>query len=381
MRTFLLAPLLAAACAGEAPLPAAAGPDAGKPRIQVAILLDDSGSMSGLIAQAKTQLWDMINQLAATTHRGRRPIIEVALYHYGDLPFAAQPLLPLSTDLDAVSQSLESINGGGGLEACGTVIRNAVAQLHWSDDRNDLKLILIAGNEPFTQGSVAYRDACAEAIAKGIQVNTIHCGDEATGRAGEWHLGAALADGQFLNIDHNRIEVAIAAPQDAQIGELNAQLNGTYLGYGAHGKAYAARQNAQDAAAAGNQSFAARAVSKSSLAYGNAHWDLVDACSGTSAAAVLGACDATTLPAVLQGKTLDEQTAIISAYSASRAAIQARIRALGADRAAFIAKAEQEQAAASGKATFGQAVRQAIAAQAAKKGYGAAPAATAPAKP
>jgi uncharacterized protein with von Willebrand factor type A (vWA) domain len=35
----------------------------GENRVQLAILLDVSGSMSGLIEQAKSQLWNVVNQL------------------------------------------------------------------------------------------------------------------------------------------------------------------------------------------------------------------------------------------------------------------------------------------------------------------------------
>ena len=40
-----------------------------------------------------------------------------------------------------------------------------------------LKMIFIAGNEPFTQGKIDYKDAAAEAKEKDIVVNTIFCGD------------------------------------------------------------------------------------------------------------------------------------------------------------------------------------------------------------
>ena len=37
-----------------------------KAKIQVALLLDTSNSMDGLIDQAKSQLWKMVNELATT---------------------------------------------------------------------------------------------------------------------------------------------------------------------------------------------------------------------------------------------------------------------------------------------------------------------------
>ena len=39
-------------------------PNPGKPFIKVALLLDTSNSMDGLIDQAKAQLWDIVNELS-----------------------------------------------------------------------------------------------------------------------------------------------------------------------------------------------------------------------------------------------------------------------------------------------------------------------------
>src|SRR6188508_3121262 len=53
-------------------------------KIQVAILLDVSGSMDGLIEQAKAQLWNMVNTLGKAECDGSiAPQIEIALYEYG----------------------------------------------------------------------------------------------------------------------------------------------------------------------------------------------------------------------------------------------------------------------------------------------------------
>ena len=57
-----------------------------KAKIQVALLLDTSGSMDGLIEQAKSQLWKMVNELAKATQNGETPDIELALYEYGKTP-------------------------------------------------------------------------------------------------------------------------------------------------------------------------------------------------------------------------------------------------------------------------------------------------------
>jgi hypothetical protein len=40
----------------------------------------------------------------------------------------------------------------GGSEYCGAVIRDASMNLKWDDNNQSMKLIYIAGNEPFDQG-------------------------------------------------------------------------------------------------------------------------------------------------------------------------------------------------------------------------------------
>ena len=58
-------------------------PDSVGPKIQVAILLDVSNSMDGLIDQAKNQLWNLVKVLSKVTCNGTMPSIEIALYEYG----------------------------------------------------------------------------------------------------------------------------------------------------------------------------------------------------------------------------------------------------------------------------------------------------------
>lgn len=345
---------------------AAADPDE-RPRIQVAILLDDSGSMSGLITQARAHLWEIVGQLSALTRDGRRPHLQVALYHYGDVPYLHQPLIGLSDDLDEVSRQLFSINGGGGEERCGEVIRNATVQLAWSQRPNDLKLILIAGNEPFTQGSVDWQEAVRGASARGIIVNTIHCGPEAVGRDGMWAEGARLGEGRFLCIDHNRAVVAISAPQDPELAQLNRELNATYLPFGAGGAAGIANQSEQDGNSfkLGSSSFGSRAGAKARSTYDNRGWDLVDALARD--ATLLDRLDDGSLPPALRGLARDEQRARIAEAAARRAAIRAEILRLDAERMRFVADAQSKVAGAG--SSFGAAARTAISEQAARTGW------------
>ncbi|NQT51287.1 VWA domain-containing protein, partial [bacterium] len=166
----LCAALLASPAIGDTAAPVAK--PARKPLIQLAILLDTSNSMDGLIAQAKTQLWKIVNEFISAKRGGQSPELHVALYEYGNNSISAgeahiRMVLPLTTDLDKVSEELFALKTNGGQEYCGAVIQAATGSLAWSQDNGDLKVIFIAGNEPFTQGKVSYQTACKAAIAKG----------------------------------------------------------------------------------------------------------------------------------------------------------------------------------------------------------------------
>ncbi len=130
-----------------------------KPKIQMAILLDTSNSMDGLINQCRAQLWKIVNEFAKARKNGQQPELEVALFEYGNNSIDASAgyvrmVLPLTDDLDKVSDELFSLKTNGGKEYCGQVIELATARLKWSDSDQAFKCIFIAGNEAFTQGKV-----------------------------------------------------------------------------------------------------------------------------------------------------------------------------------------------------------------------------------
>ena len=55
-----------------------------KQTIKVALLLDTSNSMDGLINQAKAQLWEIVNELSYAKYGIEKPNLEIALYEYGN---------------------------------------------------------------------------------------------------------------------------------------------------------------------------------------------------------------------------------------------------------------------------------------------------------
>ena len=347
-------------------------PEGDRPVVQMAILLDTSGSMSGLIDQARTELWSIVNEFIFAQRNGQQPEIHVALYEYGksSLPQKKgyiRQIVPLTTDLDKISEELFALTTNGGAEYCGWVIQEATNGLQWSDSDDDLKVIFIAGNEPFTQGPVDYKEACGKAIGKGIIVNTIHCGPDQHGIDGKWKDGAVVADGRYLNIDHNRQVVHVAAPQDKEIAELGARLNQTYIAYGREGAAAQERQVEQDGNAmhASAQAVVQRAVTKSSANYVNTAWDLVDAVQAGQVD--LEEVKPEDLPENMRTMSADERTAYIQGQAKQRGEMQTRIQHLNEQRRQYVAQ-ELKKRQGEGQ-TLGSAIREAIRAQARKKDY------------
>ncbi len=231
-------------------------PDKNQAKVQLAILLDTSGSMSGLIEQAKTQLWSIVNTFIQAKQNGRVPFVEVALYEYGNDGLNAEThwirqIQPLTRDLDKISEELFSLRTNGGSEFCGAVIKRAVGDLEWDTSPNTYKAIFVAGNEPFNQGPVDPASACREAIGNGIIVNSIHCGSEQVGINTGWKAGPLLADGKYLVIDHNKAVVHVDAPQDKEILKWNTSLNETYVPIGQIGNQRLEIQREQDKLAEG----------------------------------------------------------------------------------------------------------------------------------
>jgi|WetSurMetagenome_2_1015567.scaffolds.fasta_scaffold67566_2 hypothetical protein len=339
--------------------------------IQIAILLDASNSMDGLIGQAKTQLWKIVNELALAKRNGRVPRLEVAFYEYGkeSLPSSTgyiRQIVPLSTDLDKISDELFKLTTNGGDEYCGQVIRRVIEELAWSTNAGVMKAIFIAGNEAFTQGSFDYKKSCSEAIAKGIVVNTIFCGSKSEGISTKWKDGADLADGSFMNIDQNQKVVDIKAPQDSLIMALGQQLNTTYISYGSAGLARKEMQLEQDqnAMASAPAAMVQRSVAKASAGYSNEYWDLVDAKKEKKVS--VAEMKADELPEEMKKMTPKEREAYVEKKAAERAELQGKISKLNAERRTYVA---QEQKKTSADNTLDKAVIDAVRKAAVKKGY------------
>ena len=309
--------------------------------VQLAILLDTSNSMDGLIEQAKTQLWKIVNEMARSKREGKTINLFVALYEYGNDGLSSQEgyvrlVTSLTNDLDKISEELFKLKTNGGSEYCGAVISEAVKDLKWTKSNDDYKVIFIAGNEPFTQGSVDYKTACKKAISKGIIINTIYCGSYDEGVQTSWKDGADLADGSYMNIDQNQEVVHIDTPFDDELVELGQKLNETYIAYGYEGDELKQRQAEQDANANSISSsvMVERSITKGSGQYKNESWDLVDA--KKSGTLNITEIPKDQLPKEMQNMTVEERKSYIDKKEIEREKYQKKISELDQQRRDYI---------------------------------------------
>ncbi|NBU92592.1 MAG: VWA domain-containing protein [Flavobacteriia bacterium] len=310
-------------------------------KVQLVILFDTSNSMDGLLNQAKAKIWAIVNEVSSLRYQGTIPQLEIAMYDYGNQSLNikdnyVRQQLNFTKDLDLVSEKLFGLTTNGGDEFCGAVIQKSLSDLSWSANNGDLKLIYIAGNEPFNQGPISYKEACALAKTKGVLVSTIFCGPYDEGVRTFWQDGATCSGGDFFNINSDQALSYMATPYDSLIQSNNLKLNGTYVSYGVDGVDKKNKQVRQDenAKTLNNAVMVERAVAKGSTNYWNGAWDLIDAAAADST--FISKLEEKDKTDELKGKTAEEIKTIVAEKTKEREQIQQEIATLNVKRVAYI---------------------------------------------
>lgn len=340
-----------------------------KPRIDIVFCIDCSHSMGPVIETAKQKVWAIVNEVAKAKPS---PALRIGLVGYGQ---GEQPMrwLDLTDDLDEVYKHLMTFkdDSNTGQEFVGLAIHQATERMKWSEGRRVMKVIYMVGNETARQGPAEfdYARTAPAAIARGIQVNAVYCGEYDYNTAPPtWREFARLADGQYMEIAAGGGAIVMATPFDAKLDALNQRLNGTYLAFGVEGRRGLENQVQQDQnarrLAAGV--LAERAVAKSSAQYSNAKWDLVDAAKDKEFD--VKALKEAELPEEMRKLKPEEREAYVQQKAKERADLQDEIKKLAAERDAYVKAEVKKQGLDEGKG-FDKAVRDSIAEQAKEKGF------------
>ena len=141
-----------------------------------------------------------------------------------------------------------------------------------------------------------------------------------------------------MSIEQNTRTVYVPTPYDGQIAALNDKLNATYVYYGASGEYRKEQQMVQDknAASYGLANVAERSFCKSSHAYKNSSWDLVDAAKDNEK--IITETKSDNLPTEMRTMSMEQRKVYVRQKSEERTRIQAGIQSLNKKRQDYIYK-------------------------------------------
>ena len=357
----------ALAIAASVTLANAASPRS-RPRVEVAFVLDSTGSMGGLIEGAKQKIWSIANSIVG---RSPSPEVRIGLVSYRDRAGDeyVTRFFDLTDDIDAVFGNLQSFQADGGgddLESVNQALDEAVTRMSWSKDPNVLKVVFLVGDYgPHMDypDDVKYPDTCREAAKRNIVINTVQCGDVAE-TTPVWQRIARLAEGTSVALAQDGNMQAVATPFDVEIADVSGKIGATVVAWGRAERQVEVREKAAKAEAAPASVAADRAVYN--LASGGkavqGSGDLVaDLESGSVDLAKVAKDE---LPPEMQRMSLAEQRAYLEARRAERDALNAQLEKLARQRAAWL-EAELKKAGGTGD-SFDRSVTEMISAQASR---------------
>ncbi|TBW33882.1 VWA domain-containing protein [Siculibacillus lacustris] len=322
-------------------------------RVEVAFVLDTTGSMTGLIDGAKRKIWAIADEIRKTQPNAEIRIGLVAYRDRGDAYVTDKT--ELSTDIHAVYGKLlqfQAQGGGDWPESVNEALSVAVNGLGWTKAPDTRRLIFLVGDAPphmdYVQ-DIPFTDTLKIAEREGIVVDALQAGN-APDTALAWKTIAQLGHGRYVQIPQSGGVVSIPSPFDDEIIQLQLRLHRTIVPYGSKKQQSEVRSKAAMAAAAPASaasdmaSYGVRAGSAAARKVVTGEGDLVaDVIAKRAEAAKVARED---LPAELQALSKPELEATIAAKSAERDHLQSELAAVVAKRDAFVAAERAKQPAA-----------------------------------
>jgi von Willebrand factor type A domain len=207
-----------------------------KPTVEVAFVLDTTGSMGGLIEGAKRKIWSIATAIVDSNPDAD---IRMGLVAYRDIgDDYVTKTFDLTTDIqDLYANLLELKARGGGdwPESVNEALDVAVNKLQWTQSSDTRRIVFLVGDAPphmdYAQ-DIKYPTTLAVAKQKGIIVNAVLAGD-ARDTERVWRDIAQNGNGRFIPIPQDGGQVVvIETPYDEDIIILQKEINGTVIPYG-----------------------------------------------------------------------------------------------------------------------------------------------------
>ena len=325
-----------------ATLPSSAGSRSQHARVEVAFVLDTTGSMGDLIAGAKAKIWSIASTVVDANPDADIAMALVAYRDRGD-DYVVKAT-PLSEDIQGLYGKLVKLEADGGddtPESVNAALDKAISGLQWSAGDDVKRIVFLVGDAPPHMDYAQERQYPAilkTAAAHNIVVNTVQAGDmpETTQI---WKEIAQFGHGRYMSIPQSGGEVTVViTPFDDEILSLQRELDGSVVPYGNDVQQGAVTDKMREKAAApasaqldNSKFYSKRAVKREVITGGG---DLIADLDNKAVA--LDTIKTKDLPKELAAKPEPERRAWVESRLAARKNLQTSMAALIAKRDAFI---------------------------------------------
>ena len=337
--------------AGQRASQATTAPVPGAPaRVEVAFVLDTTGSMGGLIDGAKRKIWAIADQIRKQNPNAEIRIGLVGYRDRGDLYVTDKT--DLTTDISATYGKLlqfQASGGGDWPESVNEALSVAINGLAWTKTPDTRRIVFLVGDAPphmdYPQ-DVPFTDTLKIAEREGIVVNAVQAGN-AKDTEIVWKTIASLGHGRYLPIPQTGGVVVIETPYDKVILELQLKLQQTVIPYGSQKQQSMVRDKVGTAAAAPASaasdmaSYSMRAAKPAERKVVTGDGDLVaDVLAGKADADKVKAED---LPPELQKLDTAARKAAVQARAEERGRLQSELEGLVKKRDGFLVEARAKE--------------------------------------
>jgi uncharacterized protein YegL len=333
-----------------------------RPRVEVAFVLDTTGSMGDLIEGAKRKIWSIASTIVDTNPNADIAMALVAYRDRGD-DYVVKST-PLSEDIQGLYGKLvklEADGGGDTPESVNEALDKAISGLQWSSGSEVKRIVFLVGDAPphmdYTQER-RYPSILKQASAHNIVVNAVQAGDmpETTEI---WKDIAQNGHGRFIAIPQDGGQVSvIITPYDDDILHLQLELDSSIVPYGnLDKKAEVNEKRASKAAAPSatqldNSKFYSKRLARKEVITGGG--DLVSDIANNITA--LDRVKDNELPIELKDKSASERKVWIESRLQQRQRLQEKMSGLITKRDTFIVEDKKKTAKTRTTDSFDQAV-------------------------
>lgn len=220
--------------------------------IEVAFVLDTTGSMASLIAGAKQKIWSITNTIVDINPNAD---IRMALVAYRDIgdDYVIKHY-EMSSDIQGVYGNLIGLQAAGGgdtPESVNEALNAAIDGLSWTDGSNVRRIVFLVGDAPphmDYQNGPKYPAILHQAVKEDIEVHAIQAG-QSFETQNFWKDIAQRGGGSYIPIPQDGGQISdIQTPYDQEIIDLQQRLDKTIVPYGSEKTQAALEQKITDKA-------------------------------------------------------------------------------------------------------------------------------------